>query len=232
MSVSFEFEVQPREASGKAAARRLRSKEDRVPAIVYGTGKEPMPISLSHNKVIKALDHEAVYSHILTLNYGKEAEKVVLKALMRHPTKPKILHMDFLRINTKEKLTMRVPMHFLGEAKSPGLKDGGVLLKLITHLDISCLPLELPEFIEVDISEMTIGDSIHMSAIKLPHGVSLAHAIDEDHDQSIVSIQEPRAEEPEETAAPVAVETVITGQKTPEEEAAAASADSKEKPKK
>src|SRR3990167_628633 len=138
MSVSFEFEVQPREASGKAAARRLRSKEDRVPAIVYGAGKEPMPISLSHNKVIKALDHEAVYSHLLTLNHGKESEKVVLKALMRHPTKPKILHMDFLRINTKEKLTMRVPMHFLGEAKSPGLKDMGVLSKLITHFDVSC----------------------------------------------------------------------------------------------
>ena len=231
MSVSFEFEVQPREASGKAAARRLRSKEDRVPAIVYGAGKEPMPISLSHNKVIKALDHEAVYSHLLTLNHGKDAEKVVLKALMRHPTKPKILHMDFLRINTKEKLTMRVPLHFVGEAKSPGLKDGGVLVKPISHLDISCLPLELPEFIEIDISEMNIGDSIHLSSIKMPHGVTLAHAIDEDHDQSVVSIQEPRAEEPEETAAPVAVETVITGQKTPEEEAAAV-ADSKEKPKK
>lgn len=233
MSVSFEFEVQPREASGKAAARRLRSKEDRVPAIVYGAGKEPMPISLSHNKVIKALDHEAVYSHILTLNHGKDAEKVVLKALMRHPTKPKILHMDFLRINTKEKIHMRVPLHFTGEANAPGLKDGGVLVKPMTHLDISCLPLELPEFIEVDISGLSIGDSIHMSAIKLPKGVVLAHAItDEEHDFSVVSIQEPRAEEPVETAAPVAVETVITGQKAPEEEAAAEPADSKEKPKK
>lgn len=233
MSVSFEFEVQSREASGKAAARRLRSKEDRVPAIVYGAGKEPMPISLSHNKVIRALDHEAVYSHILTLNDGKESEKVVLKALMRHPTKPKILHMDFLRINTKEKIHMRVPLHFMGEAKSPGLKDGGVLVKPITHLEISCLPLELPEFIEVDISELAIGDSVHMSAIQLPKGVTLAHAItDEEHDFSVVSIQEPRAEEVVETAAPEAAETVITGQKAPEAEAAEAPADTKEKPKK
>jgi large subunit ribosomal protein L25 len=223
MSVSFEFEVQPREASGKAAARRLRSKEDRVPAIVYGAGKEPMPISLSHNKVIRALDHEAVYSHILTLNHAKESEKVVLKALMRHPTKPKILHMDFLRINTKEKINMRVPLHFMGEAKSPGLKDGGVLVKPITHLEIACLPLELPEFIEVDISALAIGDSVHMSAIQLPKGVTLAHAIaDEEHDFSVVSIQEPRAEEVVETAAPEAVETVITGQKEPEAEAAPA----------
>lgn len=222
MSVSFEFEAQTREASGKAAARRLRSKEDRVPAILYGAGKEPMPISLSHNKVIKALEHEAVYSHILTLNIGKDAEKVVLKALMRHPTKPKIMHMDFLRINTKEKLHMRVPLHFLGEAKAPGLKDGGVLSKLITHLDITCLPLDLPEYIEVDISALAIGDSIHMGAIKLPAKVALTHAIeDEEHDQVVVSIHQPREEEPEETAAPVAIETVITGQKAPEEGEAA-----------
>ena len=231
MSVSFEFEVQPREASGKAAARRLRSKEDRVPAILYGAGKEPMPLSLSHNKVNRALDNEAVYSHILTLNIaGKESEKVVLKALMRHPTKPRITHMDFLRINTKEKLTMRVPLHFLNEAKAPGLKDGGVLSKLIAHLEISCLPLDLPEHIDIDISGLNIGDSIHISQIALPEKVAHAHAIDEDHDQVVVSIHEPRAEEPEETAAPVAVETVITGQKEPEAEAVA-EGDAKDKPK-
>lgn len=231
MSVSFEFEAQARVATGKPAARRLRF-EDKVPAIVYGAGKGPMPISLSHNKVIKALEHEAVYSHILTLNIGKDSEKVVLKALSRHPFKPKIMHMDFLRINTKEKLTMRVPLHFLGEAKSPGIKDGGVLSKLIAQLDISCLPADLPEYIEVDISAMAIGDTIHLSAITLPKNVALAHAIvDHDHDQIVVSIHEPRAEEVEETAAPVAVETVITGQKTPEEIAAEEAKEAKEKEK-
>lgn len=230
MSVSFEFEAQARVASGKPAARRLRH-EDKVPAIVYGAGKEPMPISLSHNKVSKALEHEAVYSHILTLNIDKNPEKVVLKAIMRHPTKPKILHMDFLRINTKEKLTMRVPLHFLGEDKAPGLKDMGVLSKLITHLDVSCLPADLPEFIEVDISGLNIGDSIHMSTIALPKGVALAHAIaDEEHDQVVVSIHAPREEEPEETAAPVAVETVITGQKPETEEAAPADEKEGKKP--
>lgn len=232
MSVSFEFEAQTRTATGKPGARRLRS-EDKVPAIVYGAGKEPMPISLSHNKVIKALEHEAVYSHILTLKVDGQAEKVVLKALMRHPTKPKILHMDFLRINTKEKLTMRVPLHFLGEAKAPGIKEMGILSKLITHLDVSCLPSDLPEYIEVDISGLGIGDSIHMSAVQLPKGVTLAHAIvDEEHDQVVVSIHESRAEEETDTAAPVAVETVITGQKSPEEIAAADAAAAKEKAKK
>jgi large subunit ribosomal protein L25 len=233
MSVLFEFEAQSRVATGKPAARRLRL-EDKVPAIVYGAGKEPMPISLSHNKVIKALEHEAVYSHILTLNVDKHPEKVVLKALTRHPFKPKILHMDFLRINTKEKIHMRVPLHFIGETKAPGLKDGGVLSKLMTHLEVTCLPLDLPEFIEVNISGLGINDSIHLSEIKLPNNVALTHAVDHDHDQVVVSIHEPRAEEPVDTAAPVAIETVITGQKTPEEVAAedAAAAKAKEKEKK
>jgi large subunit ribosomal protein L25 len=232
MSVSFEFEAQARIASGKPAARRLRL-EDKVPAIVYGAGKEPMPISLSHNKVIKALEHEAIYSHILTLSIDKNPEKVVLKALMRHPTKPKIMHMDFLRINTKEKIHMRVPLHFLGEAKAPGLKDGGVLSKLMTHLEVTCLPLDLPEYIEVDISELNIGDSVHLTKITMPKNVALTHAIvDEEHDQIVVSIHQPREEEPEEVAAPVAVETVITGQKTPEEIAADEAKEAKEKAKK
>ncbi|OGT25605.1 MAG: 50S ribosomal protein L25/general stress protein Ctc [Gammaproteobacteria bacterium RIFCSPLOWO2_02_FULL_42_14] len=216
MSTAFEFEGKMREATGRAAVRRLRSMEDQVPAIVYGAGKAPMPISLSHNKVQEALKHEAVYSHILTLKCDGVEEKVVLKALMRHPFKPKIMHMDFLRIDTKQKITMRVPLHFLGEDKAPGLKELGVLSKLITHVEVSCLPLNLPEYISVDISGLNIHDSIHMSQLKMPENVAFAHALDADHDQVVVSIHPPAAEEPEETAAPEVVETVITGQK-PEE---------------
>lgn len=233
MSVSFEFEAKERVANGKSAARRLRSIEDRVPAIVYGAGKAPMPISLSHNKVIKALDHEAVYSHILTLNIENgDSSKVVLKALLRHPTKARILHMDFLRINTNEKITMRIPLHFVGEAQAPGMKDGGVMSKLITHVDVSCLPLDLPEYIDVDVSNLDMGESLHLLQIVMPKGVAFAHAItDEEHDQAIVNIHQPREEEPEEAAAPVAVETVITGQKTPEEQAAEDAKVAKEKAK-
>lgn len=232
MSVSFEFDAIVRSAVGKVESRRLRAKEDRVPAIMYGAGKEPMPISLAHNKVLKALEYEAVYSHILTINVDKHAEKVVLKAIARHPTKPKIVHMDFMRINAKEKIIMRVPLHFLGEEKAPGVKDGGILSKMITHVEVSCLPSDLPEYIAVDISGLTIGDSIHMAQITLPAKVAHAHAIDHDHDQIVVSIHEPRAEEPEETAAPVAVETVITGQKTDEEVAAEDAKKPSEKDKK
>ena len=230
MSTVFEFEAQVRSVDGKSAARRLRAIEDKVPAIMYGAGKEPMPISLAHKSVMKALEQEAVYSHILTMKVDGQVEKVVLKALTRHPTKPKITHMDFLRINTKEKLTMRVPLHFTGDAQSPGIKDGGILSKLISQLDISCLPDYLPEYISVDISALGMGDSIYLSAVQLPAHVSLAHAIvDEEHDQVVVSVHQPRAEETEETAAPVAVETVITGQKAPEAEAASDDAKAKDK---
>lgn len=222
MSVSFEFDASARSTVGKAEARRMRAKEDRVPAILYGAGKEPMPISLAHKAVLKALEQEAVYSHILTVKVDGHAEKAVLKAIERHPTKPKIMHMDFMRIDAKAKIIMSVPLHFLGEAKSPGVKDGGLLSKLITHFEVSCLPADLPEFIEIDISGLNIGDSIHVSQIAMPEKVAHAHKIDEDHDQVVVSIHEPRAEEPEETAAPVAVETVITGQKAEGEEEAEA----------
>src|SRR3989338_4676296 len=216
-SAVFEFEVQTRTATGKAAVRRLRSIEDRMPAIVYGGDKAPMPISLVHNKILKALDHEAVYSRILTLKCDGAAEQVVLKALKRHPFKPRLLHADFMRINAKEKLTMRVPLHFLGETKSPGLKDGGVLSKLITDVEISCLHADLPEFINVDISGLAIGDSIHLSQIQLPEKVAFLHELDKDHDQVVVSVYEPAAEEVDAPVVTEMPETEITGQKAESE---------------
>lgn len=229
MSTAFEFESTARKALGRGASRRLRSIEDGVPAIVYGAGKAPMPISLSQNKVYEALKHEAVYSHILTLKCDGVEEKVVLKALLRHPIKEKILHMDFLRIDTKKKITMRVPLHFLGEELAPGLKDMGVLSKLITHVEVSCLPADLPEYIAVDISNLNMHDSIHLSQVVMPKDVAFAHALDEDHDQVVVSIHQPAAEEPEETAAPEApVVTEITGQKSDAELAAEDAKDAKD----
>lgn len=200
MSELFEFEAQVRTDLGKSAARRLRRLEDKVPAIVYGAGKEPVALSILHKSVIKALEQEAVYSHILTLKFDGKSEKVVLKDLLRHPSKPKILHMDFLRVNTKEKLTMHVPLHFEGDEKSPGLKDGGVLSKVMTELEITCLPSNLPEYIAVDISGMEMGDAIHITEVVLPKGVELAHAVEDDeHDHPVVSIHAPKAEaEPEE----------------------------------
>lgn len=218
MSELFEFEAHVRTETGSAAMRRLR-REDQVPAIVYGAGKEPALISIMHKEVLKALGHEAVYSHILTIKTNGKAEKVVLKDLLRHPSKPKVLHMDFLRVSGKEKLTMHVPLHFEGDASSPGLKAGGVLSKLMTDLEVTCLPADLPEYIAIDISKMDIGDAIHLSEITLPKGVALLHAVvDEEHDQAVVSIHAPKAQAAEETETETP-ETVILAEKDKEEAA-------------
>lgn len=206
MSELFEFEAQIRTEHGKAASRRMRRIEDKVPAIVYGAGKEPTSISILHKDVLRALKNEAVYSHILTLKIDGKPESVVLKAMMRHPSKPVVQHIDFLRVNAKEKLTMNVPLHFEGEELSPGVKANGVLSKLMTELEVSCLPGNLPEFIAVDISTMAVGDSVHLSEVPMPKGVELLHAVvDDEHDHAVVSIHAPQKEEVDDAEAAPAV---------------------------
>lgn len=201
MSENFEFEAQERTDLGKAASRRLRRLEDKVPAVIYGAGKEPQTISLLHKRVLQALSHEAVYSHILTIKLNGKSEKVVLKDMMRHPFKPKVMHMDFLRVSTKDKLTMNVPLHFINEEEAPGVKAGGVVSKQMTELEVACLPAHLPEFIEVDMGTMAIGDAVHLLDIKLPKGVELAHAVeDEEHNQVVIGIHKAKAAESDEDA--------------------------------
>lgn len=219
----FELQAEPRTtAMGGAASRRMRRLENRIPAIIYGAGKEPTSITLDHNKVIKALENEAFYSHILTLNMGKQKEKVVLKQLQRHAYKPFVLHMDFLRINEKEKLRMHVPLHFTNEEKAVGVKiGGGVVSHHLTDIEISCLPSDLPEYIEVDMTALELGQALHLADLKLPKGVeivALSHGHTEQHNAAVVSIHAPRkAVEEESTAAPVAAETEITSEKKTEE---------------
>src|SRR3990167_148414 len=226
MANNFEFEATPRTTTGKAAASRMRSTENRIPAVLYGAKKQTALISLQHNFVLRALEHEAVFSHILTLKTGAESEKVVIKAVARHPSRPRILHMDFLRVDMSKKMVMHVPIHVIGEDKSEGLKDGGVLLKLMADIEISCLPDQLPEYITVDISDLKMHDSIHLSEMKLPEGVVLAHAVDKEHDQQVVSIHEPRAEEVEEAPA-VAADAVPTNAEVAENAAEKAAGDAK-----
>src|ERR1700733_2458840 len=147
--IKFELDASVREDTGRGASRRLRQK-DMIPAIVYGAGVEAVALTLDHNKTKHALAHEAFYSHILVLHVGKKKEKVILKAMQRHPAKPRITHMDFLRVRADQKLEMHVPLHFLGEDVAPGLKEGGVFSHLLSDLQVSCFPDNLPEFIEVD----------------------------------------------------------------------------------
>ncbi|MCH9769738.1 MAG: 50S ribosomal protein L25/general stress protein Ctc [Gammaproteobacteria bacterium] len=190
--VSFELTATNRNQYGKANARRIRHL-DQVPAIIYGAGKDPHTIALNHNEILHALENEAFYSHILTLNIDGSSEQVVLKDLQRHSTKPRIQHVDFLRIKAKEKLTMMVPIHFPGEEDAPGVKAGGVVSKLINEIEVRCLPANLPEFLELDISQLEMNQSLHISQIKLPPNVELTIAeLDEEHDQAVVNVHEPK----------------------------------------
>ena len=194
MSDSFEVNVELREDLGKGASRRLRRLEDKIPGIVYGGGKKPQPLSLSHKEVIKHLEDEAFYSHILTLKAGKKTEKVILKDLQRHPYKPKITHMDFMRISANQKLTTSVPLHFLNEENCPGVKAGGVVNHGYTTVEISCLPKNLPEYIEIDMADAEMDAIIHLSDIKLPKGVEIVELMHgEDHDHAVATIHKARA---------------------------------------
>jgi len=194
MSNSFELNVTVREDLGKGASRRLRRLENMIPGIIYGAGKEPTPITINHNEIIKQLEDEAFYSRILTLNVGKKKEQVILKDLQRHAYKPLIMHADFLRIKAGEKLHTSVPLHFLNEETCPGVKEGGVISHAYTSVEIACLPKNLPEFLEVDLADLEMDQVVHLSDIKLPKGVEIVELIQgADHDQAIVTIHKSRS---------------------------------------
>lgn len=168
-----ELNAESRNSLGKSASRRLR-RSGRIPGTIYGASKEPQSISLLHDDVLHRLDHEAFYSTVLTLNVDAQSEPVVVKDLQRHPYKPDILHIDFLRIDEKQKITMRVPLHFTNEQQCVGVKSGGgVIGRIMTELEINCLPKDLPEYIEVDMANVQVGESVHLSDINLPEGVEI-----------------------------------------------------------
>lgn len=200
----FEVQAELRTDEGKGASRRLRHA-GKVPAIVYGAEEAPVSLALDHNQFIRHLAEEAFYAHILTLNVDGKKQKVVLKDLQRHPASDmKIMHADFLRIDAKHAMTMTIPLHFVGEDVAPGVKAGGLVAHLMTDVEVSCLPKDLPEYIEVDVSALEMDASIHLSELVMPKGVSLtalSHGQEEHleegersaYDQSVVNIHAPRA---------------------------------------
>ncbi|MDP1929923.1 MAG: 50S ribosomal protein L25/general stress protein Ctc [Gammaproteobacteria bacterium] len=194
MSNDFELNATVRTDLGKGASRRLRRLADLVPAIIYGESKEPVCINIPHKDILKAVSNEAFFSHIITLVVGKKKEQVVIKALQRHPAKPRIMHADFQRVSADHAITVAVPLHFINEEKCKGVKlGGGSIIKAMNELNISCLPKDLPEFIEVDMADVGVGEAIHISQIKLPKGVTsvdLTHG--HDADNSVVSVLAPR----------------------------------------
>lgn len=188
MNLSFEIQAETRQDVGKGASRRLR-KANKVPAILYGADKPAQSLVLDHELLLRSLAQEAFYSHILTVNVDGKPQKAVLKAVQRHPFKPRILHVDLLRTSAKQKLRMHVPLHFLGEESAPGIKEGGLLSHQVIEAEIECLPGDLPEYLEVDVSELPLNGLVHLSEIKLPKGVTIpALAQGPEHDQVVASI--------------------------------------------
>lgn len=204
MSQDFVIEAFPRGDQGRGASRRLRREEKKIPAIIYGGKKEATSISIWHNELKKALENEAFFSHILTIELEGKKESVILKDLQRHPYKALLTHADFLRVDKDHEIHVNVPLHFINEETADAVKlQGGVVTHQINEVEVICLPQNLPEYIEVDMADVEMDQVLHLSDLKLPKGVTVAALTHgEDHDLPMAAIHKPRAakvEEDEET---------------------------------
>lgn len=190
---TFTIIAEHRESYGKSVSRRLR-RNGKVPGVVYGNAEEAESIVMNHNEIAHHLQSEAFHSHILTLQIGKKKEKVVLKDVQHHAFKLSILHIDLQRIDEKEQLTMRVPLHFINEAICVGVKlKGGVISHVMTDLEITCLPANLPEYIEIDMAEIDIGEGIYLADINMPEGTEISALLHGgDPKQIVVNVHMPK----------------------------------------
>ncbi|MBN8885764.1 MAG: 50S ribosomal protein L25/general stress protein Ctc [Rudaea sp.] len=195
MAITHEIKVERRENDGRGASRRLRNT-GKVPAIVYGGELAPVSIQIVHNDVWLASQHEWFYSAILDLSLNGEVQKVLLRDLQRHPFKQQLLHLDFQRVDANKAIRIRVPLHFLNQEKSPAGKKAGVLIShALNELEVSCLPKDLPEYVEIDLANLEVGDIIHLSEVKLPEGVEIPELrLGKEHDVAVVSAQEVKEE--------------------------------------
>lgn len=220
MSQKFELFAENRPDQGKGASRRLR-QSGKVPAILYGGHRDPRPIMVDHDALLHSLENDAFFSSILTLTVGDKSQPCILKDVQRHAYRNVILHVDLQRIVEDEEIRVTVPFHFLGEDTAPGVKTGGVVSRVMTELEISCLPKDLPEYIGVDISGLELDDNITLSEVKLPEGVEIFGG-EEMLEQPVVIIHRPRREEVEEVedeaAAEVEGEGEVGDQESPADE--------------
>lgn len=186
----FTLDATIRTDMGKGASRRLRH-EGKVPAILYGAGKEPVSLTLEHNKVIQAQEFEAFYSHVLTIVVDGKKVEALVKDMQRHPFKPKVTHIDFQRVVAGQALQTNVPLHFINEGEADSIKlEGGHAEHHMNDIEITCLPKDLPEFIEVDLLNVALGETLHISDLTLPKGVeSVDLGKGEDHDLAVVTVK-------------------------------------------
>jgi large subunit ribosomal protein L25 len=219
MKTSFELNAEFRDAQGKGASRRLRH-ENKVPAILYGGHREPRALAVDHTKLMLLLDEERFYSTIINIKVGEHNQAAVLKDVQRHPAKNAVLHVDLQRVLENEKIRMMIPLHFKGEAAAPGIKKGGVVSHLRNEVELSCLPKDLPEYIEVDLSGLDINQMLHLSDLKVGEGVEILE-LSHGRNSAIVSVHHARAEEVE---TPVGGEVAAAAAGTAVAPAAAAAA--------
>ena len=223
------IKAEPRKLQGTGASRRLR-RTDKVPGILYGGGKDAQPIELDHKELLIKLKQEAFHASILDMEVGAEKSQVLLRDYQMHPFQQRVLHADFQRVAADKKIHMKVPLHFINEESSPGVKiAGGLVQHVISELEVRCLPKDLPEFITVDLANLQAGHSLHLSALQLPPGVE--PIVPKGEDPTVATVVIPRVMTAEEEAAeaaaaavPSAADVPTTAQKTKEEEAAAAAA--------
>jgi large subunit ribosomal protein L25 len=195
MSLDFVIEAEPRMEQGSRASRRLR-RSGKLPGILYGGHKEAVAITMEHNAILLNLKNDAFYSHILTVNLNGKPERAILRDVQRHPFKPTLVHIDLLRVSADEAIRVHVPLHFINEEICKGVKlGGGMISHQLNETEVECLPENLPEAIEVDVADLGVGDSLHLSDLVLPAGVtSVALSHGEGHDAAVVSVVLPRGE--------------------------------------
>jgi large subunit ribosomal protein L25 len=228
--MKIEINASPRGLQGTGASRRLR-RDGKVPGVVYGGGKDATSIEMDHNDLFHKMKHEAFHASILDMTLGAEKLQVLLRDYQMHPFKNVINHVDFQRVAADREIHMRVPLHFKGEENSPGVKQqGGLVSHIINELEVACLPKDLPEFIEVDLSQLSAGHSLHVSDIKLPTGVR-ALIINKGENPTVATVVVKGGVDAEEAAAAVsAADIPTTTQKKKDEPAKAAPAkDAKKK---
>jgi len=212
MRIAFELSAEPRNDQGKGASRRLRHS-GKVPAILYGAHVEPTRLALEHHKLLALVADEKFYSSIISIRVGEQQQPVVVKDVQMHPARNAVLHVDLQRVLEHEKIRLHVPIHFKGAAASPGVKtQGGVVSHHMADLEVVCLPKDLPEHIELDLSGMNLNDSLYVADIKMGPGVTIS-ALAHGANPPVVSIHAPRVAEPEPTAeaeaAPAAAEGAV-----------------------
>jgi large subunit ribosomal protein L25 len=195
MKTSFELVAEFRDAEGKGASRRLR-RANKVPAILYGGHREPRALALDHTRLLLMLDNERFYSTIINLRVGDVSQAAVLKDVQRHPAKNAVIHVDLQRVLENEKIRIRIPLHFQGAAGSPGVKAGGLVSHLRNEVEVSCLPKDLPEYIDVDLSSLGMNQMLYLADLKVPEGVEIPE-LSHGRNSPVVSIHHARAEEVE-----------------------------------